>query len=388
MQLSDERLDLLLECLKTNLSVEEITKLRMVLLSQAGALDGVILAAHRRHLGAAVIDSLGHKGLLHPMTIGKAKTGGARGWLATSRQDYARRRDQLLNGLEEIISSLNQAGIEPLILKGSVSLLTDAPSWRYQRDIDFAICPEDGDKCVEALKTIGFSHAPDTETSPHHHHLQPLERAGLPAYVEPHIRLNGRRSDYLLPEADLLVNAQHVRFGHLKARFLRPDHFLLYGLVHHHFENLGSIFGTISLKGLYEFAHGLRALDDSQVGYLSDWLSSRPRMRAAVELWVASSMQVFGSAPPEELVPGPAAMARAKSVIARILAAETATAFKCLREDIWGSMSVLKEAGRVALTPSKWFDNYLVPTFETLTRRSGKHGDEKMKKVSGLHVDI
>jgi len=92
--------------------------------------------------------------------------------------------------------------------------------------------------------------------------------------------------------------------------------------------------------------------------------------------------------PPEELFPGPSATTRAQAVMARLLAGETATAFQCLREDIEGSMAVLGETGRNAFATGTWFDIYVIPVFESLTRRSGKHGDEKMKKVSGLHGEV
>lgn len=89
----------------------------------------------------------------------------------------------------------------------------------------------------------------------------------------------------MLPEDVLLKEAQSRSFGALnKVRLLRPEHFLLFGLVHHHFQNQGAIYGTVSLKGLLEYAHALCELEPPSVtARLKDFLKGRPRLAGAVE---------------------------------------------------------------------------------------------------------
>jgi hypothetical protein len=338
MQLPDERLDLLLACLHGAPAAERITALRSELLGTPDALEGLLQTAARRQVLAPAIAGLARGGVLHPAA--EAPAGTPRRRLAELADGLAERRGALREGLVEIIGALNDAGIEPLVLKGAVSLLDGEPAWRFMRDLDLAVAPEEAERAEVALRDRGF--ATFKEVSATHHHLDPLARDDVPGPVELHTRLCGRRARRVLDEARLQAEARATAAGGLRWRRLRPAHALLYGLVHHHFENRGAVFATISLKGLLEFADDLGRLDEAECAALAAALAGRPRLAAGFELWAAMAERLLGIAAPAALTPGETARRRAGRIGARLLAPVAATPGRALAEEIAG----LREGAR------------------------------------------
>lgn len=384
---ADERLDLLLALLKQDQTGPELTALRFALLSEEEALAGVVRAAVRRQILANVLDRLEVMGLCPARRTGSGGTTGTgdmRGQLLDLRAALDHRRQILAVGLGEIISALNAAGIVPLVLKGSVSLLTGAPAWRAQRDIDLAVPRAQARAADAALRALGFRDLDGKTVSATHHHLQPLQRPGLPAPVEIHLRLSGRRSAYHLPDRLLWRAATPERFGGGDVRLLRADHFLLFGLVHHHFQNLGAVFGTMSLKGLLEFADAQRSLSPQAVEDLRVTLAGRLRLASAFDLWTAAAAMILG----EPFLPGPApsapAMERAANVRARLMRGAVAPRWQALQEDVAGSLDVLRRGPLRPVTPGAAASACLRPLLESLTSRSRKHGLAKARKVAGV----
>ncbi|MCY6380224.1 nucleotidyltransferase family protein [Hoeflea prorocentri] len=382
MRSPDERPDLLIECLKENIKPDELTALRQTLFSDMENLQGVITSAARWQIVESALHAMRQKGLLHPID-GKTNTGqGIRHELAEMEEFLAARRKKQRDGLLEIIGSLNSVGVTPLMLKGSVSLLSGQPWWRSQRDIDFYVHRSEAQTAIQALREIGYEDVPDATTSITHHHLPPMHRADFPAYVEPHIYLSGRQSRYLLPDKYLLENAINAEFAGVSVRLLRFDHFLLFGMMHHHFQNLGTVFGTINLKGLLEFSHANASLDDQSGKQLATTLSNRPRLASAYDLWAAASEEILGSRPVTDT--SSVSKERARAIRKRIADGCVATQSEALKEDIRGSMATLR---RMNTGPSGVLvlSNLLLrPCLESLTRRSAKHGFAKDRKVSGL----
>lgn len=381
---ADERLDLLVALLKRDQTAPELTALRFALLSQDEALAGVVRAAARRQILANVLDRLEVMGLCPARRAGSAGTGDMRGQLLDLRAALDNRRQVLAAGLSEIISALNAAGIAPLVLKGAVSLLTGAPAWRAQRDIDLAVPRAQARRADAALRATGFRDLDGKAVSATHHHLQPLERPGLPAPVEIHLRLSGRRSAYHLPDRLLWRAATPARLGGGDVRLLRADHFLLFGLVHHHFQNLGAVFGTMSLKGLLEFADAQGSLSPQATGDLRATLAGRPRLAGAFELWTAAASVILGEPVLPGLAPSDLAMERAAHVRARLMQGAVAPRWQALRDDVAGSLDVLRRAPLGPATPAAAASACLRPLLESLTSRSGKHGRAKARKVAGV----
>jgi len=338
LQLSDERLDLLMACVRGRIGTQERTQLRTLLLADPGALSGLLLAAQRRLLLAAMIDGLEAKGILHPVSGPADGPVSIRSEFGRLRREHESRRNIQRDALREIILALNARGIEPLVIKGAVSLLTGSPSWRFQRDLDFAVEPSDAGRTMAILRDIGFSML--KPMSARHHHLDCMWRGDLPVVVEPHIRINGPRASRLLHGIAMGSTARSLTIDGLKVRLLRPEHALIHGMVHHHFENRGSNFGVIALKGLLEFADQLGDLDEAAAADLVRQLRQRPRLQATVELWVAASQRWLDVIAPECIKPGKTALDRIDRMTARLARPEPASIGVALREEIAGLVGV------------------------------------------------
>ncbi|MEP3265235.1 MAG: nucleotidyltransferase family protein [Hyphomicrobiales bacterium] len=152
LQLHDERIDLLIACLKFSNSHEELATLRGTLMAEPEMLDCLLRTSDRRFMNAALVDGLGTKGILHPATPAPDKPMSTRTRLGQIRQIHEERRAAQTSALKVILSELNDQGIEPLLVKGAVSLLTGKPSWRFQRDLDFAIHPDEVERTTDVLK--------------------------------------------------------------------------------------------------------------------------------------------------------------------------------------------------------------------------------------------
>lgn len=376
MQLADERLDLLIACVRGKVGSEERTQLRTLLLANSEALRGLLLAAERRLLLGAMIDGLEAKGILHPVWRPAGGPTSLRSELGRLRGEHETRRMIQSDALREIVLALNAQGIEPLVIKGAVSLLTGSPAWRFQRDLDFAIAASEADRTMSVLRDLGFSVL--KPMSVRHHHLDCMWRGDLPVVVEPHIRINGPRAARLLDGIAMVSAANSWAMDGLKVRLLRPEHALIHGMVHHHFENRGGNFGVISLKGLMEFADQLDRLNEAAATSLVGQLSRRPRLKAAAELWVAASERWLDVVPPECLKPGKAAVDRIDRLTARLARPEPASLGVALREEIAGLIGA-SEASTVLKSPGE----LLWPLLDSLANRPWG-GRPRALKAAGL----
>ncbi|MCR9195353.1 MAG: nucleotidyltransferase family protein [Hyphomonas sp.] len=382
MQLPDERLDLLMACIKRGIDAAEVTRLRGLLMSDPGSVDGLLRAASRRLATAALIDALEEKGIIHPAiaSVGAGKPATLRTAFGTMRRQERERRRLQGSALRDIIGALNAAGIVPLIIKGAVSLLTGEPSWRFQRDLDFAIDPAEAEPTMAILRRLDFQSI--KTMSSRHHHLDAMARGDPPVIVEPHLRINGPRAARFFASVPMVESAVHTEFDGLAVRLLRPEHALLHGLVHHHFENRGNHFGVIAIKGLLEFAHMLDELCDETFAEVAAILRCNPRLRAATELWIAASDVWLGVSPPHGLRPRDAAYRRLSRVTARLTGQNPASIGSAMREEIAGIADAVVSGG-----PSSWLraGAVLIPVFDCLHNRPWG-GRPRTLKSAGLLV--
>lgn len=378
MQLPDERLDLLIACVKHRNAPDELTGLRLTLLTDADALDGLLRAADRRLLVGALVDGLEEKGIIHPAAPRPGQPETLRSQLFRVREQYRDRRAAQEAALKEIVAALNKDGIVPLVIKGAVSLLTGEPAWRFQRDIDFAIDRNEADRTMAVLYGLGFDVL--KAMSARHHHLDCLSRGDPPVVVEPHLRIDGPRAARILRGLPTMSAAMRADYDGLEVRLLRPEHALLHGMVHHHFENRGNHFGVIALKGLLEFAHMLASLDEEAVSRLADILEGRPTLRAAAELWIAASDEWLCVDPPEGLRPGGAAYRRLARITARLETPKAASMGTALGEDMAGIAAAMRTDGMRSL---RHVGVLAMPVFGSLHNRPWG-GRPRALKAAGL----
>jgi hypothetical protein len=195
--------------------------------------------------------------------------------------------------LREILAVLNGLGIRPLLLKGARSLWEGRPSWRYLRDIDLLVPVDAVHPAQDALAAIGYGPDASLAERPDRHHLAPLYKAGFPGWVEIHRSGGNRYAERLLPTSELLAASAIAEGGGLSVRLLPPAMHLLHAAVHHHVGHGGDARGTVSLKGLYEFASAANGLTEEGKHWVVARSARHPRLAAMLEFWLAAAALLF-----------------------------------------------------------------------------------------------
>lgn len=373
----DERLDLLIRLLRFNHDVHDIGKLRIDLLSNMSSFEAMMQAAARRQLLPAAISHLEKKGILPPPYGAGATTGSILAQLAELDKQFKQRRAALGGALHEIIACLNNSGIQPVVLKGSMSLISGHPEWRFQRDIDFAVEPAAAGVAVTALKACGFRERHDMEQRPHH--LRPMQRDDVPALIEPHVQLAGTRAKAVLPDDVLMGTVGHHVWNGLSYRALSNAGFLLHGLAHHHFQNRGYIYGTVSLKGLSEFAHAVSGLQETDVPELDAVVAGHPRLKAGLLLWCALAKRLLGVTLPQGLITNRTVNHHADMISNRYRRGETVSPFTGVREHI---TLTLRHTSKTS-----WVPSVLQPILDGCHRAVRLDHERQRRNASGIFVD-
>ena len=168
-----------------------------------------------------------------------------------TEQDTRQLRDALMENTQRnmriiaqslsLIRTLNDAGIKPLLLKGTAHLLTinrEQPGFRKQADIDLIVPPDSLLAAGEALQADGYRFyrnyrpletrpgvAADTraaiDASATHHHLPPLVKPDQAAFVELHRHFLSRRFQASMPLDALFDSACEYRIDDVA--FLLPS---------------------------------------------------------------------------------------------------------------------------------------------------------------------
>lgn len=328
----DEWLDLLIRLLTFGYDADDIGRLRVELLTDMSSFEAMMQAAARRQLLPAAISQLEMKGILPPRQSGRMAAGSLLAQLADLDSQFKQRRSALGSALHEVIGCLNSIGVQPIVLKGSMSLVSGEPEWRYQRDIDFAVESPEADKTVKALRAEGFRECDEKSERPHH--LQPMARDDVPATLEPHVKLAGTRARAVLPDDVLMATVNHHVWRGLNYRAMSKAGFLLHGLAHHHFQNRGYIYGTVSLKGLLEFSHCISTMNSTDKQELDVLTQHHPRLRAGLLLWCALANRLLGVTLPKGLETDRTTDKQAEIVGNRYLQGQTASPLTGVREHI------------------------------------------------------
>lgn len=312
-----DEIALLGRCLSFDGAVESLSALRIELLSNPERWGAVIEAARDRLLLSALAHQLDRRGLVPP--AGAANRPGSLSvpdFFAETAASYGARRDRMAEGLFIVVGALNDAGIEPILLKGAVSLWTGAPQWRFLRDLDILIQPHESDRAFDALLASGFVPTEDgVETT---YHLSGLAHPDMPGWVELHFGASSIHGEDLMPTAELRAASTVADWNGARAGFAPLPQRMLHALIHHHFHHHGGLYGIIHVNGLFEFAWGLGELTGDEAAFLADRSRRDPLLAAAVDLWLAAAVDLFGATLPPGLKLHEDAMARWSRVRARL----------------------------------------------------------------------
>jgi hypothetical protein len=173
----------------------------------------------------------------------------------------AERNARLRRQLTEILSTLNQTGIEPVLLKGAIRLadqLYPDPGWRMMQDLDVLVPKAKLKNAVWALRKDGYVIAPGPHrhSSPDaHHHYPGLVHPERCAPVELHTRLFPPiRTRLLLEAGEVLEHAQPMRVDGTRTRLPSLEHQMIHLIGHCQIAHYGHIHGRIELRDRLEAA--------------------------------------------------------------------------------------------------------------------------------------
>src|ERR1039458_6190981 len=146
----------------------------------------------------------------------------------------AERNRQLLGEVETLALLLNQAGIEPVLLKGSAYLVTGVysdPADRLLHDIDFLVSPPQSMQAFEIIQSSGYDpYVPTPVALVYHHHPMLTQIGRVP--VEVHHSLGfGARSSVLTTE-EIVTSSTPFRLGRAVVRIPSADHLLTHLIAH------------------------------------------------------------------------------------------------------------------------------------------------------------
>ncbi len=286
MNSAGRHLDFLADCLRVDRDEAGDRRIRNLAAMRGFDWAAVIGLANRHQLAPALWVALVTRRLMQPVPaplrafLERTPPAGAVGRLPAlyleDRYAANRKRNEALRAeLIGIVGALNEAGIEPVILKGGAMLLEPAgldPATRVMRDLDLLIPRSSLDDAVSALAGLGFAEI-ETGMPPAHHH-PPLLRDGGPASVELHWDLLAPQARAMLPTAAALRATRPCPADGAVARILAPTERLLHNLLHAQVVDRAHRRHQFKLRDLHEFS-----LLAQRFGTSIDWDSMAGRLR-------------------------------------------------------------------------------------------------------------
>lgn len=150
-------------------------------------------------------------------------------YLHETRRRSLQRNQALYVTLSDAVRTLNEAGIEPVLLKGAAFWATPAgPADRLISDLDLLVAPAEMTAAVQALVACGFAILKDARNSSDHpivelgrgcdpgpidlHQYAPAMNTRISAALKAHTRrvsVAGGTAQVLTPEAQIFVLAIH-----------------------------------------------------------------------------------------------------------------------------------------------------------------------------------
>jgi hypothetical protein len=146
----------------------------------------------------------------------------------------ADRNRQLLREVEALALLLNQAGIEPVLLKGAAYLAAGVyadPADRYLLDIDLLVRPPQSEQAFEIIRRSGYEPCvPNPTALVRHHH--PLLAQAHRVPVEVHHSLGFGLCSTFLTAEEIVRGSVLFRLGQATVRIPSPEHLMTHLILH------------------------------------------------------------------------------------------------------------------------------------------------------------
>jgi hypothetical protein len=267
----------------------------------SGDWEGIIALASQQLVTPTLHQALHDKGLLGALPEE------VRDYLEAVHTLNGARNRRIADQTAEITAALNEAGIEPILLKGVAHLfagLYGDPAARVIGDIDLLVSSERIDSAVAALAGIGYR-VGDVEgmSFAEHHHHPPLVRADAITFVELHTEPLYQAFGRLMSAADIMAAARPVAIADQRARLPSTQHQLVLNIAHTQLSDRHFWSGRASLRGLMDLVL-LRARAVDAVVW-QDILDAFERSGHgnACRTYLMLAERLLGQAAPRELHP-------------------------------------------------------------------------------------
>jgi hypothetical protein len=188
------------------------------------------------------------------------------------------RNEAILEELATVASLLNEAGIEPVLLKGVAYLLTGVyanPATRYLWDVDLLIPEPQLPSAVEVLGRNGFASDQNYRLGFFRHHHPPLKRPGS-VHFELHHRLGMGICQSLLPASEVLAQSALHDFQGARVRIPSPEHLMAHLIMHSQVQHSYNERIWPPIRAMYDLTLLRRRFDMA-----IDWTSMQLRFRRA-----------------------------------------------------------------------------------------------------------
>jgi hypothetical protein len=208
------------------------------------------------------------------------------------------RNRQLLRETETLALLLNQAGIEPVLLKGSAYLASGVYANladRHLSDIDVLVSPPDSARAFDIIRKSGYQpFIPNPTAFVRHHHPMLTQPHHVPVEVHHHLGLGACGA--LLSAADIAADSTPSNLGRAVVRIPSAGHLMTHLIMHSQIHH-----------GSYDrIWPSLRAMVDLVLlrrRFSVDWDAVRDRFRAQgktaiLNLHLMQIAKVLGAPPP------------------------------------------------------------------------------------------
>lgn len=197
------------------------------------------------------------------------------GYLEAIRAANAERNAAVREQIEAMLPRFNEAGIEPLLLKGTAWLFTDAGygDSRMILDIDLLVPPGCVDESWRLLHGFGYRPADDDDYG-RAHQLNALYREGAPATIEIHRTPGPQRT--LLTTEEAFARAGRVTTAAGALRVLDPRDAAIHGIFHGQIQDFHFWFRRPQMRTLLDLRHLM-----ATAGEAIDWPGIADRFDAA-----------------------------------------------------------------------------------------------------------
>jgi KDO2-lipid IV(A) lauroyltransferase len=285
---------LLGQCLAFEEAAFDPAALRHRIASEDGVWGEIVAAALRHGLLPAVADRLAAKGLLPPEPRGARPTA-----LSPARQlqdhltSHRERRKAQRAHLIEIVRELNSRGIECILLRDAQTLWLKEPEWRHLRSLEILTAACEWATTQATLIRLGYQQCLVKRMG---NRLWPSRKARFvkpefPGWIDIHLGYN-RNAESLLPIAEVVAKNIPVAEEGVRVRLLPPPLFILDALIGRHYARRPPAH-EISLEGLYQFAWWMAHRATQDGNNMRKRAAQDPRLLAALNFWVAASVDLF-----------------------------------------------------------------------------------------------